>query len=252
MKPSVLFLIFCVLPASPSPDSKNEVLHLHMVPSRSQFFKYDSVYLSCEASSRGGLPKWIISKGVESCLSGRKSLKVSTCNLSDLYPFDSGLCWCETESGDRGPPVNIRVTGGPVILESPVYPVMEGDSVALRCAERETSSRLTDFYKDGRLIGSSSTGNMTLHRVSKSNEGLYMCNISGVGSSLSNWLSVRVPDRPDPDPPVMPVHRIICHVVTGIPYLLSTIMLALIHRDKRRASQFVAVDRRHCVVMEME
>ncbi len=81
---------------------------------------------------------------------------------------------------------------GPVILESPVLPVMEGNTVTLSCREKKTSSNITaDFYKDGHIIARSSTGNLTIHKVSKSNEGLYKCNISDAGESVESWLTVR-------------------------------------------------------------
>ncbi|XP_044198408.1 high affinity immunoglobulin gamma Fc receptor I-like [Thunnus albacares] len=86
----------------------------------------------------------------------------------------------------------IRLSGS-VILESPVLPLMEGDAATLHCRKKTTSSYFTaDFYKDGVLVRSSSTGNMTIHSVSKSDEGLYKCNISGAGESPESRLTVRV------------------------------------------------------------
>lgn len=79
-----------------------------------------------------------------------------------------------------------------MILESPVLPVMEGEDVTLSCTKKKTSSNLpADFYKDGLRVGSSSTGEMIIHRVSKSDEGNYKCNISGAGDSPESWLHVR-------------------------------------------------------------
>ena len=84
------------------------------------------------------------------------------------------------------------ILDGFVILESPVLPAMEGNNVTLSCRKKKTSSNLTaEFYKDGVLIGSSSTGELTIHSVSKSDEGLYKCNISGAGESSESWLAVR-------------------------------------------------------------
>ena len=84
---------------------------------------------------------------------------------------------------------------GPVILESPVLPVMEGDDVTLSCKNINTmtfsSNLTTDFYKNGFLMATSSTGNITIHNISKSDEGFYKCNISGVGQSPDSWLAVR-------------------------------------------------------------
>ncbi|XP_041634989.1 low affinity immunoglobulin gamma Fc region receptor II-a-like [Cheilinus undulatus] len=233
-----------------SPDAKDEVFHLQMSPSRSQFFLYERFSLSCDALSRGGLLKRNTTrKGVETCPNGWGALKGSTCTIQTMYLFDGGLYWCETESGEQSHALTISVTDGAVILESPALPVKEGDSVTLCCTNRETSSIVqNDFYKDGRLINSSMTGNMTIHSVSRSDEGLYKC-ISGAGVSADSWLSVRVPDPAGPDAPPVPVFtilRVICHVVAGTPYLLSTIILALIYRDRRRENQS------NRVIMEME
>ena len=78
-----------------------------------------------------------------------------------------------------------------VILESPVLPVMEGDTVTLHCMNKMTTSVTADFYKDGLFIGNSLNGNLTIHRVSKSDEGHYKCNIFGAGESPESWLAVR-------------------------------------------------------------
>uniref|UniRef100_A0AAQ6IQY6 Ig-like domain-containing protein n=1 Tax=Anabas testudineus TaxID=64144 RepID=A0AAQ6IQY6_ANATE len=68
---------------------------------------------------------------------------------------------------------------------------MEGDDVTLRCRKKQTPSNLTaEFYKDGVFIRSSSTGEMIIHNVSMSDEGLYKCSISGAGESAESWLTV--------------------------------------------------------------
>ncbi len=78
-----------------------------------------------------------------------------------------------------------------VILESPALPVSQGATVTLRCkAEMKSSDHRFNFYKDGRSIGSSSTGEMTIHSASKSDEGLYKCSISGGVESVGSWLAV--------------------------------------------------------------
>ncbi|XP_041634629.1 low affinity immunoglobulin gamma Fc region receptor II-a-like [Cheilinus undulatus] len=248
------------------------VVALRVLPNRSQFFQYESVSLRC--GEQGICSNWLLKRNTlyetnQVCFEPQKSTYEPVCALDALYPLDSGVYWCESAAGECCEAVNITVTTGPVILESPALPVTEGDDVTLRCINRMTysaslspdehaasSSNLpVDFYKDGLLIGSSSTGNMTIHSVNKSNEGLYKCNISGVGQSLDSWLSVRVPDPAVPDASPVPepsVLRVICHVVAGTPHLLSTIILALIYRDRRRAARVVSEDQSHHVVMEME
>ncbi|XP_063319059.1 Fc receptor-like A [Pelmatolapia mariae] len=89
--------------------------------------------------------------------------------------------------------VNLTVTGGSVILQSPVLPVMEGDDVTLLCKTETTPSNLpAAFYKDGSLIRKQPTGHMTIQHVSRSDEGLYKCDISGHGESPSSWITVTV------------------------------------------------------------
>lgn len=78
-----------------------------------------------------------------------------------------------------------------VILEGPAH-VLEGEAVTLHCRNKTLSASLPAlFYKDGIFIGTSSTGNMTIHQVYKSHEGLYKCRISGGGESPGSWLAVR-------------------------------------------------------------
>uniref|UniRef100_A0A4W6BXN7 Ig-like domain-containing protein n=1 Tax=Lates calcarifer TaxID=8187 RepID=A0A4W6BXN7_LATCA len=91
------------------------------------------------------------------------------------------------------PALSVCLSGGSVILESPVLPVMEGDNVTLSCTYVTNSfSNITSyFYKDELFIGSSSTGNLTIHSVSKSDEGFYKCKISGGEQSPDSWLTVR-------------------------------------------------------------
>uniref|UniRef100_A0A3P8TJB3 Ig-like domain-containing protein n=1 Tax=Amphiprion percula TaxID=161767 RepID=A0A3P8TJB3_AMPPE len=84
-----------------------------------------------------------------------------------------------------------------VILEGPKSPVLEGDTVTLLCRNRMPFFNLTaDFYKDDILINSSNTGSMIIDSVSKSDEGLYRCNIYGAGESQESWLVVKVIDKP--------------------------------------------------------
>ncbi|XP_078020076.1 uncharacterized protein LOC144459633 isoform X3 [Epinephelus lanceolatus] len=170
----------------------------------------------------------------------------SSCSITAAFPAtDSGVYWCETGRGETSNSVNISVTAGSVILDSPVLPVMEGHDVTLSCRPRVTMSSFhltADFYKDGVFIRSSSTGNMTIHSVSPSDEGLYRCNVSGAGGSADSWLTVRAPPAGrDPPPPLLSVSALLRHLVAGAPYLLSTILLGLIYRDRARGEELTSL-----------
>ncbi|CAI5678505.1 unnamed protein product [Oreochromis niloticus] len=167
---------------------------LTLSPSSSQFFKLDSVSLSCEEddSSAGWTLRRNTSKQQRTqCGDGWGKPAGSSSIISYMYPLDSGVYWCESREGPISNMVNLTVTGGSVILQSPVLPVMEGDDVTLLCKTKTTPSNLpAAFYKDGSLIRKQPTGHMTIQHVSRSDEGLYKCDISGHGESPSSWITV--------------------------------------------------------------
>lgn len=79
-----------------------------------------------------------------------------------------------------------------MILESPVLPVMEGDSVTLRFIKKKSSAELVaEFYKCGLLFKTGYKGYITIRNVSKSDEGLYRCTLSGLGESPQSWLAIQ-------------------------------------------------------------
>ncbi|KAE8279456.1 High affinity immunoglobulin gamma Fc receptor IB [Larimichthys crocea] len=256
MKITVLYLNFCVFHTLVSPDTKKQAA-LRVVPNRSQFFQYEEISLSCE--QQGNSSEWTVKRNTsrkinQDCFTSWGRVNESLCVTDTLYPADSGVYWCESAAEECSDPINITVTGGLVILESPAFPVMEGEDVTLRCTSRMTSSNLmTDFYKDGRLFWSSYTGNMTIYSVSKSDEGVYKCNISGAGQSPDSRLIIRVSDQTvAPGAPLISTIGLVRHAVVVTPYLLATIILGLIYRDNRRVHQLVAEERRHNVIMEID
>nr|XP_020444502.1 Fc receptor-like protein 5 isoform X2 [Monopterus albus] len=234
---------------------------LRVSPDRSQFFMYESISLSCEdqSNSTGWQVKRKTSKGgVRPCASGWGSSSWgSKCIIGNTYPSDSGVYWCESVDGEQSHSVNITITDRTVILEGPTLPVSEGDAVTLRCSPKTMASNsVYHFYKDDHRIGSSSTGEMTIHSAAKSDEGLYKCSVSGGGESVSSLLAVEASHPSSSSPP--PAHscsvsgfRLMRHLVVGTPYLLSTVLLALIYRDRKRAR--VVAERRgsNDVIMEI-
>ncbi|KAL4008311.1 hypothetical protein ACER0C_002163 [Sarotherodon galilaeus] len=82
---------------------------------------------------------------------------------------------------------------------------MEGDDVTLLCKTKTTPSNLpAAFYKDGSLIRKQPTGHMTIQHVSRSDEGLYKCDISGHGESPSSWITVTGEHTTTPPPTSTP------------------------------------------------
>uniref|UniRef100_A0A3B4TGU5 Ig-like domain-containing protein n=1 Tax=Seriola dumerili TaxID=41447 RepID=A0A3B4TGU5_SERDU len=149
-----------------------------------QLFEYESVSFSCQGLNVSAGWRVRNIKNRTSCL-----MSTVTCTNNYTLVSDSGEYWCEAAGGERSNTVNITVTGTLIVL--PVVPVMEGESVSLRCRTRKNVSDLTaNFYKDGLLIGNSSTGNITIESVSRSDDGLYKCNIPGAGESPQSQLMV--------------------------------------------------------------
>uniref|UniRef100_A0A3P8NF77 Ig-like domain-containing protein n=1 Tax=Astatotilapia calliptera TaxID=8154 RepID=A0A3P8NF77_ASTCA len=184
---------------------------LTVSPSSSQIFEGDFVSLSCEEddSSAGWTLRRNTSKQQRTqCGDGWGKPAGSTnssCNISYIDRWDSGVYWCESREGPISNMVNLTVTGGSVILQSPVLPVMEGDDVTLLCKTKTTPSNLpAAFYKDGSLIRKQPTGHMTIQHVSRSDEGLYKCDISGHGESPSSWITVTGEHTTTPPPTSTP------------------------------------------------
>uniref|UniRef100_A0AAX7VBY1 Ig-like domain-containing protein n=2 Tax=Astatotilapia calliptera TaxID=8154 RepID=A0AAX7VBY1_ASTCA len=157
--------------------------------------------------------------------------------MKNVYTEDSGEFICETGGGEKSNIINITVTAGPVILESPAVPVMEGEAVTLSCRNKTTSSNFTaDFYKDGNLIRKSSTGYMTIGRVLYSHEGLYKCSISGAGESPVSWLNVTETETDPSSEPGCHIYLIVRTVFTITMVALLLLLVGLLHCGKIRAT----------------
>ncbi|KAI4897530.1 hypothetical protein NFI96_020755 [Prochilodus magdalenae] len=197
---------------------------LRVSPSRTQHFTTDSLSLSCEGQSDSAewrVKRYTHSEKVSDCSSGWRSVTGSTCSISSLSTSHTGVYWCESESGGSSDPVNITVHSGAVILESPVHPVPEGDPLTLRCSYRHTKpSNLTaEFYKNGSLLQTQTTGEMTIRTVSKSDEGLYHCKHPEGEQSPQSWISVRGAS--------FSVLRLFSSLMAASPYLLVSIILVV-------------------------
>ncbi|XDV19121.1 hypothetical protein PO909_024675, partial [Leuciscus waleckii] len=186
-------------------------------PSRSQHFSSDSLSLSCEdqSNSTGWTVRRYTDKDTQTCAKRTGS----GCVMDSLSTSDTGVYWCESESGEKRHPRNITIHDGEVILESSVDPVIEGETLTLHCLHRSTNSPIlsADFYKDGSLIQNQTTGEMNITTVSKSHEGFYYCKTER-GQSLHSWISVRVRGQ-------ISVLKILSFLLAASPHLLATVVL---------------------------
>ncbi|KAF4115734.1 Fc receptor-like protein 5 isoform X2 [Onychostoma macrolepis] len=203
-------------------------------PNRTQHFTSVSLSLSCEDqnnSDRWRVRRYTESWGLEDCSSSLWGSQTgSTCTISSTIASDTGVYWCQSESGENNHPVNITVHFF-VILESPVHPVTEGDSLTLRCLYKHSTppNLRADFYKDGSLIQNQTT-EMIISNVSKSHEGFYYCKHPERGESLKSWISVRGVSNErcytlsHSESQISVLHTL-GSVLAVCPYLLATVML---------------------------
>ncbi|XP_048041958.1 immunoglobulin superfamily member 1-like isoform X2 [Megalobrama amblycephala] len=197
-------------------------------PSRSQHFSSRSLTLSCEdqSNSAGWTVRRYTDKDTKTC----STQTGSACKIESLSTSDTGVYWCQSESGEKHHPRNITVHDGEVILVSSVDPVIEGETLTLHCLHRSTNSSniSADFYKDGSLVQNQTTREMSITTVSKSHEGFYYCKTER-GQSLHSWISVRAPQSSS---------LLVIGVSVGLSFfLLFLISLVLLWRHKNNKDQ---------------
>ncbi|CAI5669717.1 unnamed protein product [Oreochromis niloticus] len=184
---------------------------LTVSPSSSQLFEGEFVSLSCEEddSSAGWTLRRNTSKRQRTqCGDGWGKPAGSTnssCNISYIFTLDSGVYWCESREGPISNMVNLTVT-------------------------------------DGVFIGNQSTGHMIIQHVSRSDEGLYKCGISGHGESPSSWITVKrkpmtanPPTSGAPHPNSSHLHSdfaLMRYLLVFCPYFISTLLMVSLYRQR--------------------
>ncbi|XP_039678149.1 sialoadhesin-like isoform X3 [Perca fluviatilis] len=222
---------------------------LSVSPDVTQLFEYDGLSLSCGNNSRSH--GWRIIRATK--LDGKEGMLVNSSEkwgeaspsgfrIHAAKKTDSGVYWCESPARQRSNSLNISFYGtDKIILQSPGRPVMEGDNVTLHCKTNQPWDSLPGFYKDGSFIRTERDGHMTIHNVSRSDEGLYKCNISTGGESPPSWLFVRDSrsDMEETSAVSSPssVLTLIRHLVVVCPYCISTVLLVSICRQKPKAGR---------------
>ncbi|XP_031437979.1 uncharacterized protein LOC116223868 [Clupea harengus] len=163
-------------------------------PNSIQLYESESLSLSCEGldNSTGWRLRWeTMREETSDCPNGWRSEAGPTCRTSNLETSDRGVYWCESQSGQHSNAVNITMNNGNVILEGPSNPVTEGAPLTLRCISRKSPSTFSaDFYRDGSLLQTEATGEMTIPVISKAHEGSYKCRHPQLGESPESWVTV--------------------------------------------------------------
>ncbi|XP_026225335.1 high affinity immunoglobulin epsilon receptor subunit alpha-like isoform X8 [Anabas testudineus] len=207
---------------------------LRITPNRLQHFDATSVSFDCVGFV--GLTHLKIIRNTEelnpSCDSKRTT---SSCTMDRVYLEDSGEYWCESE-GERSNRVNITITAGPVILDIPALPVMQGTNVILRCRSKNQSTNLGIFYKNDVPMHSTPEEEMKIENVSKSDEGFYKCHVSSIGTSPASWLSVGDQLFYDSNSKSLNVRILLRLAVTMLSVFLSLLVMGCLYFKKHKVN----------------
>ncbi|XP_028420589.1 uncharacterized protein LOC114546123 [Perca flavescens] len=178
-------------------------------------FKEQSVSLSCEEddSSAG----WTLRRNTSGetrtqCGDGWGRPAGSSCIISYMDPSQSGVYWCESREGATSNSITITVTDGPVILQSPVLPVMEGEDLTLTC-QTETSSILP--------AGKPNTTSPPT---------------SSPPAPETTSAPAQTSDPPSTSDLLYLVIRLVCHLVVFCPYCISTFIMVSLYRQRAKGN----------------
>lgn len=87
---------------------------LSVTPDRSQFFRYETLSLTCAAPANSS--GWSVRRNTsfqtsKVCGIGWGVMAKTSCNIENAYQSDTGEYWCESPQGGCSNKVNITVTG---------------------------------------------------------------------------------------------------------------------------------------------
>ncbi|XP_075941101.1 sialoadhesin-like [Anarhichas minor] len=223
-------------------EDDSDPVRLSVSPDSSQLLEYDALSLSCSNASVRG---WNVIRSTTSTTSTTSEEEISSCAkwgkltsagcvIQLTKVPDSATYWCQSPANQRSNSVQITVSDGPVILQSPVLPVTEGHEVTLSCRTKKNSSNpRAGFSKDGSFIRTEPEGLMTIQHVSRSDEGLYRCTMSD-GESPPSWLFVTDPhgsssSAADSTLSWLGVMR---HLLVVSPYCVATVLMVSVFRHR--------------------
>uniref|UniRef100_A0AAV2KQV6 Ig-like domain-containing protein n=1 Tax=Knipowitschia caucasica TaxID=637954 RepID=A0AAV2KQV6_KNICA len=151
-----------------TPDNSERIVP-RIVLSHQQYFQYTDLTVTC-GGFFNNMTKWRV--------------------LRNIVTETKGRYKCGTSGSKEFSEENLLKVKA-VVLECPDEPVKEGESVTLSCRDKMAASYVTySFYKDDKERTGSSTGELTLMEVSKTDEGVYKCKSSELRESEAQWLAV--------------------------------------------------------------
>ncbi|XP_053360064.1 leukocyte immunoglobulin-like receptor subfamily B member 2 isoform X2 [Clarias gariepinus] len=195
---------------------KSPQVSLIINPSRTQHFTDDSLSLSCDDQSNSTgwtVRQYTHSEGVSDCL-WWGSITGSTCKISSLSTFYTGVYWCESESGETSNPVNITVHGIPkaVVSITPDTHVFSEECVTLRCdlhegrgtqwtySWKKNNESLSTKARNG-VYTDSTKQEFIIWSVEYSDSGDYTCRghwSESQSSEISDMVTLAVSAKPKP------------------------------------------------------
>ncbi|XP_069031612.1 high affinity immunoglobulin epsilon receptor subunit alpha-like, partial [Embiotoca jacksoni] len=241
--------VFVLLAAQVHFAQKADAAFPHISPNRLQFFVYESFSVRCGKLDL--FTEWRVMRShgnIPANCSETPNTSASSCTIKKTFQRHSGEYWCENEQGERSDAVNITVTGGSVILDIPAQPVIEGNDVSLRCMKENSESRhIADFYKDGVGLDSKYKSSIAIQNISKSDEGLYKCSMSGVGESPASRLLVfKQSEETPPSHSVSPQTFILLWTLSSVVLVaLLLLMGVLLSRKHKVLTEGSVIDPHH-------
>ncbi|KAJ0055702.1 hypothetical protein NL108_009643 [Boleophthalmus pectinirostris] len=208
-------------------------------PDSLQLHTYEYISISCPS-------EWTVFRQTrfkptpEKCGGSWGSHKGMNCKVDPTLISDTGLYWCQNQHNQtkRSSAANITISKEKLILESPLFPVKEGQQVTLRCSFKNskfddpTSNFNASFFLNGSFLGWFPGGQMVLSSVTQNqHQGLYHCMHPNQNQSLQSLLIVEPNDAPSssvpsssvqptspPWPKEIPLFRLLCFLALVVLY----------------------------------
>uniref|UniRef100_A0A8C6TEY3 Immunoglobulin domain-containing protein n=1 Tax=Neogobius melanostomus TaxID=47308 RepID=A0A8C6TEY3_9GOBI len=226
---------------------------LSLSTNRSQFFINDGFWVTCP-------PGWSVYRSTSSKPSPRLCAppwgkpQATGCRVGPTQSSYTGSYWCQDKDKEEcTTAANITVSEKTVILESPFFPVKEGQDVTLSCSykaeehHKPTSDFEAAFFRNDTFQGRFPGGKMLLSPVSKAHEGMYKCeHLPSKEQSLESQLIVLSKERPStiapttspPQPKSISLYRILIFVFLFILYTAILCIGICIYRTWARGTPY--------------